>query len=199
MTKNTNSKNKKIGIFGGSFDPLHNGHLIIASYAIEHFSLDTLFIVPAYIPPHKKGTFAPFSKRFNWLKKVFFNSTKIKVSDYEGNNKDISYTIKTVRHFNEKSDSKPFLIIGEDSYRDIKNWHKYRDILEESVVCVYPRNIHKDDDVIIDKESPLFFDAPLIDISSSLIRERISNKKSVFGMLPCLISKEVVEFYEKVL
>ncbi|MFW6120498.1 MAG: nicotinate-nucleotide adenylyltransferase, partial [Petrotogales bacterium] len=71
--------------------------------------------------------------------------------------------------------------------------------LEESVVCIYPRNIHKDDDVIIDKGSPFFFDAPLVDISSSLIRERISNKKSVFGMLPCLISKEVVEFYEKIL
>ncbi|MFO7880915.1 MAG: nicotinate (nicotinamide) nucleotide adenylyltransferase [Kosmotogaceae bacterium] len=198
MTESTNSKNNNIGVFGGSFDPVHNGHLIIASYAVENFSLDTLFIVPTYIPPHKKSTFAPFNKRLRWLKTVFSDVDNIEIDAYEGINKSVSYTIKTVRHFSEKFKTKPFLIIGEDSYNDINNWYRYKDIFNSSKICVYPRRMNNNKNKLKTKEeSVVFFEAPLIDISSSLIRQRILNNRSVFGMLPCKISKEIVEFYEK--
>ncbi|TYB84170.1 MAG: nicotinate (nicotinamide) nucleotide adenylyltransferase [Kosmotoga sp.] len=196
MTENTNSKNN-IGIFGGSFDPVHNGHLIIASYAIEHFELDKLFVVPAYIPPHKKDTVASYEKRIQWLNKAFENSDKIEIDDFERRNSGISYTVKTVKYFGEKFSTKPFLIIGEDSYNDLENWYKYKEILNSTILCVYPRRIHSNKTDRPSQESVIFFDAPLIGISSSLIRKRISIKKSVLGMIPCMISKEVVEFYEK--
>lgn len=192
-----NSRNNKIGIFGGSFDPVHNGHLIIASYAIEYFQLDKLFIVPAYIPPHKKGSFAPYNTRFQWLNTVFSDFDKIEVDDYEGRNSNTSYTVKTVKHFGEKFRTRPFLIIGEDSYNDLESWYKYEEILNSTTLCVYPRRIHTNSTKQKKQETVIFFDAPSIDISSSLIRKRILNKKIVLGMIPCSISKEVVMFYEE--
>ncbi|MGC9384003.1 MAG: nicotinate (nicotinamide) nucleotide adenylyltransferase [Kosmotogaceae bacterium] len=197
MTENMNSRNNKIGIFGGTFDPVHNGHLIVASYAIEHFELNKLFIVPAYIPPHKKGTFAPYNTRFQWLNSVFSNFDRIEVDNYEGRNSSTSYTIKTVKYFAKKFNARPFLIIGEDSYNDLESWYKYEEILDSATICVYPRRIHANSPKSKKHETVFFFDAPLIDISSSLIRKRISNKKNVLGMIPCTISKEVITFYEE--
>jgi len=196
MTESTNSKNN-IGIFGGSFDPVHNGHLIIASYAVEHFEFDKLFVVPTYIPPHKKDTFAPYEKRIQWLYKAFENFDRIEVDDFERRNSGISYTVKTVKYFGGKFNTKPFLIIGEDSYNDLENWYKYKEILNSTTLCIYPRRVHSNKTDLQRQESAIFFNAPLIGISSSLIRKRISNKKMVLGMIPCTISKEVVEFYEK--
>jgi nicotinate-nucleotide adenylyltransferase len=197
MTENMSSRNNKIGIFGGSFDPVHNGHLIIASYAIEHFQLDKLFIVPAYIPPHKKGTFAPYNMRFQWLNSIFSDFDRIEVDDYEGRNSNASYTINTVKHYSNKFSTRPFLIIGEDSYNDLESWYKYEEILDSTTICVYPRSIYTNSTKQKKHETVIFFDAPLIDISSSMIRKRILNKKSVLGMIPCTISKEVVTFYEE--
>jgi len=88
----------KIGIFGGTFNPPHVGHLIVAQYALELLQLERLYIVPSYRPPHRSNDIAPFELRFDWCVKTFELKNFI-VSDYEKTRGDISYSLYTVLHF----------------------------------------------------------------------------------------------------
>ncbi|ACR80800.1 nicotinate (nicotinamide) nucleotide adenylyltransferase [Kosmotoga olearia] len=196
-----NTWNKRYGIFGGSFDPIHVGHVIIATRAIEALSLDRLYIVPAYIPPHKTSCNADFQTRFNWIKRVFKGENKIFVSDFEARRGDTSYSIFTIRHFAALYGDKPFFLIGEDSFYELDEWYSYQAILEEAILVVYPRvrkNVPEGKPPISPSERNVhFLKAPLIEISSTEIRERIKEGKSILGMVPCSISEEVRAFYAR--
>ncbi|ABV32963.1 MULTISPECIES: nicotinate (nicotinamide) nucleotide adenylyltransferase [Pseudothermotoga] len=194
-----NTKNK-IGIFGGSFNPPHIGHLIISQYAIEMLQLDLLYIVPTYIPPHKSNDLAPFELRFKWCK-ITFSGPHISISDYEKNRQGISYSLYTVLYFSQLHRTKPYFITGEDSLSYIQNWHKYRDLLENCHFVVYPRYCNKpyeEHTRSVLKElydSIIFLQAPLIQISASDIRKRIKERKSIKGMVHPQIEKQVIEYY----
>ncbi len=192
----------KIGIYGGTFDPIHNGHLIIAISMIESLNLDKLMIMPTYIPPHKEGVVnANFNKRFKWAKRAFSGIDKIEVSDFEGRKKSISYTFDTICYF-EKLYGKLVYIIGEDSLVNIEKWYRYKELIERVELWVYPRycgndylfslfkrlgklstNIH-----ILEK-------FPLLQISSTLIRNRIEKGLTIRGYVPEGIEKEIIDFY----
>lgn len=189
----------RIGIFGGTFDPVHVGHIIVALYALEHLSLDLLLIVPSYNPPHKKPS-APFEKRYEWLKRVFKGVERIEVSDFERERGGTSYTIYTVEHFALLYRTRPYFIVGEDALSYIEKWYRYREILEKVTLVVYPRfcgkpfHLHAQE-VLGSLEGIIFLEMPLIQISSSEIRERIRAGKSVKGFVPEEIRAEVEEFY----
>lgn len=193
--------NKRYGIFGGSFDPIHVGHVVIAMTAIEALSLDRLYIVPAYIPPHKSLCNADFQTRFNWIKRVFSHEKKIFVSDFEAERGETSYSIFTIRHFASLHGNKPFFLIGEDSFYELETWYDYQAILEEAILVVYPRlRRHfpeRKPPIAPSEKNVHFLEAPLIEISSTEIRERIKDGKSILGMVPCSISEEVKAFYAR--
>jgi len=191
----------RIGIFGGAFDPLHIGHYIIANVALDELKLDKLFIVPTFISPFKyrRGdNDAGF--RFNILKKVFKSNHRIEISDYEINKKQISYSINTINYFCDKFNASPYFIIGEDNFVSIKKWKNSEEIIEKVKFAVYPRSI-KNEGVknIANKEIIEHIDicAPKIDISSTMIRERVYNNKTIDGMVPDEILNEVKEHYGK--
>lgn len=195
----SNTKNK-IGIFGGSFNPPHIGHLIVSQYAIEILKLDLLYIVPTYIPPHKPNDLAPFELRFEWCK-ITFEDPRVIVSDYEKTRQEISYSLYTVLHFHQIYQVKPYFITGEDSLSYIENWYKYEELLKNCHFVVYPRYCDKpfvEHAKRILKEfynEIIFLEAPLIQISSSELRKRIKEKKSIKGMVHPKIEKQVVEYY----
>lgn len=193
----------KIGIFGGTFNPPHVGHLIVAQYALELLQLDLLYIVPAYRPPHRSNDIAPFELRFEWCVKTF-ELKNVVVSDYERTRNDISYSLYTVQHFAERHHTTPYFIVGEDALGYIETWHRYKDLLNSCYLAVYPRYcgrpFHERAKKVLGElfERVVFLEAPLIEISASEIRSRVKQGKSIKGMVVSQIEGSVVTYYGKV-
>jgi len=187
----------RIGIFGGAFNPPHNGHLIMSILSIEYLKLDKLFIVPTFNPPHRDPhELAPFEKRYLWLEKIFQGVKKIEISDYEKVKGGKSYSIETVRYFRAVYGVKPYFIIGEDSAINFHKWYMYETLMREASFAVYPRFRESRYQKLKEKYPDfIFMDLPLIEISSTEIRNRIRERKSIRGMVPLSIESEVIDTY----
>ena len=121
----------KIGIFGGTFDPIHQGHLGVAEAAYEQFPLDKIYFVPAYSPPHKKEKkFASTPEdRFEMVRLALQDVPYFEVSDLEFERGGTSYTVETLREFKKKNPSSElYLILGSDSYRELDQWREPEEI-----------------------------------------------------------------------
>jgi len=135
----------KIGIFGGTFNPIHNGHINIATHVKETLKLDVIYFVPSYQTPDKQFSIEKISglQRYNMIKNTIKSLKKdwIKVSDFEIKNKGISFTYKTIEHFkNTFPSSQLYLIIGEDRYWGLTNWKKYDEIMSNANIVVFRRS-----------------------------------------------------------
>lgn len=129
----------KIGIFGGTFNPIHTEHVNIVNNAISELNLDKLLVLPTYISPHKNTTPAPAEDRLNMVRLAFNNCDRVEVSDFEIKQGGKSYTYLTVEHFKKLYNAELYLIVGGDMLKDFKNW-KYPDrILNVSTLCVFNR------------------------------------------------------------
>lgn len=131
----------RIGIFGGSFDPVHIEHKKLCEGAIESLSLDKLFVVPAYAPPHKKGKrLSSDFDRLAMCKIAFAGMEKVEVSSYEIDQKGTSYTYLTLTHFKELyPDAELFFLVGTDMLRDFPTWKHPEIILEKATLGVCSR------------------------------------------------------------
>jgi nicotinate-nucleotide adenylyltransferase len=191
-----------IGIYGGTFDPIHNGHIIMATSIVELSHLDKIIIMPTRTPPHKQGMIsADFERRLRWSQIAFENVDKVEISDFEGK-KDVSYTIDTVLHF-EKIYGKVAYIMGEDSFTNIEKWYKYAELIERVELYIYPRycDRHLTDDLMnrMKKSSErihFLSSLPIIQISSTSIRERARLGLSLKGYVPDKLEKEIFDFYK---
>jgi nicotinate-nucleotide adenylyltransferase len=136
---------KRIGVFGGTFDPPHVGHLIIAAQAVEQLGLDMVYFVPAFLPPHKrKGATALPSQRIVMLKKAVAGTARFVVSSLEIQRKGVSYTIDTLRDIRAMHErAKLFLIVGGDNYRQFRKWRSVQEIRKQATVVVYERGGRK--------------------------------------------------------
>ena len=184
-------------LFGGRFNPPHVGHRIVAESAYDEMKPEEFFILPTPNPPHKSATqLVSFDKRYHWCKRVFWGSY-FTVSDIEAKLPVPSYTFQTLQFFsNYYSDI--WLLIGEDSLRDFKKWYKWEEILKLARLLVYPRYF----DEIGFKSSKLEFVrlyCPIIDISSSYVRDRIEKGKTVKGYVDDSIVEDVVATYKNVI
>lgn len=136
----------KVGILGGSFDPVHNEHVSIAKAAIRDLQLDKLFIVPAFIPPHKRGKkLTPPLDRFNMCVAAFEDIQNAEVSDYEISGGGTSYSYITCAHFKEEyPDARLYFIVGEDMLEDFYTWKNPERILSDATLAVCRRNSSSD-------------------------------------------------------
>lgn len=189
-----------IGIYGGTFDPVHNGHVIIVNGTLEMTPLEKIFIMPTRIPPHKEGKIsADFEKRFEWVKIAFDGIERVEISDFEDKS-NISYTIDTVRYFS-KIYGKIAYIMGEDSFVNIDKWYMYEEILKSAKIYVYPRYCDRTSTQIMIKKLEMydvnFLPLPIIEISSTNIRKRAEKGLSVKGYVPDAIERDVFNFYSK--
>lgn len=139
----------RIGLFGGTFDPIHWGHLRSAEEVSETFELDRVVFIPASIPPHKRGqTTTPARDRLAMVRLAVANNPRFKVSTVEIARPGVSYSIDTVRHFAERKhrgDSLSF-IIGLDAFREIGSWRNFADIFPLCDFIVTSRPGSKDND-----------------------------------------------------
>ncbi|MCZ9838687.1 nicotinate (nicotinamide) nucleotide adenylyltransferase [Brachyspira hyodysenteriae] len=171
----------RIAILGGTFDPPHLGHLILADTVITNCDYDKVIFIPAKIPPHKNiSGEASNEDRLNMLKLSIENDERFLLDEYELNNDGVSYTINTLNYLYKNYDieGKIGLIIGADLVKDFDKWREPEKISEISNITVVNReednNLYKEN---IDKYNIKVIMAPRIDISSSLIRNRIKEKK----------------------
>jgi nicotinate-nucleotide adenylyltransferase len=179
----------KIGLFGGTFDPVHVGHLIIAETVSSDFHLDRVFFIPAAKPPHKNGnSVSPPDRRLEMLKLAIEDHSRFVVSDAEIQRGGISYTVDTIRWFQKSELWKGgsfFLIIGSDSLYDIRNWKHPEEILSSIHVLVIERpGFEREEIGERYSEQVQWVSVPKMQISSTEIRKRVCEKKSIQYWVP---------------
>jgi nicotinate-nucleotide adenylyltransferase len=176
---------KKIGIFGGSFDPPHIGHLIIAELARRALDLEIVYLVPAYRPPHKAGKHSSTAgDRLKMTKLSVRGNPGLRVSDIEIKRKGLSYTVDTVKTFHRRFPaSELFLIIGSDSLHQFHSWKDPQAILALATLAVYRRPRRAPGKWKHSKSKFLFIKGPMMDLASSDIRKRICDGKTIHYMV----------------
>jgi nicotinate-nucleotide adenylyltransferase len=190
----------KIGLFFGSFNPIHVGHLVIANYMAQYTDLQKVWLV---ISPHnplkEKSTLLDDKQRLALVKIAIENNSKLKASDIEFKLPQPSYTITTLLHLKEKYPEHEFaLIMGSDNLSTFHKWKNYEEILKYHQLYIYPRPLQSGENY---KQHPQvnFVDAPVMEISSTFIRQAIADKKDVRYLLPDNVYEYVREmhFYKK--
>jgi nicotinate-nucleotide adenylyltransferase len=196
INKENNNKTllpKRVGIYGGTFNPIHIGHLITARAVMEARNLSEIIFIPAYRSPLKIGRDSISSaNRFEMVKIAIANHSGFNLSDYEINKKNTSYTINTLKHFKEKYE-KIELIIGYDNYLVFDKWYKSNEILDLADVVVLNRLSKKGVEHKMDSNNFIFVETPTIQISSTLIRKRVKEKLSI----DFLVTPEVNDFIKE--
>jgi len=182
-----------IGIMGGTFNPIHMGHLIISEYIREELNIDYICFIPTGNPPHKRGEFIlDGKKRYELVHEAINDNKNFTISDIEVNRKGFSYSIDTIRHIMEKypEDDISF-IIGSDKLFELPTWKDIDELIRLVKFILYDRGDYSEDEICrqIDllQESGYVINrikGPRIDISSSLVRKRISNNLSVKYLIP---------------
>lgn len=179
------SRLKRIGIFGGSFDPPHLGHLVIAELARRTLKLDVVYLVPAYQPPHKAGKHASTARdRLAMTKLSVKGNSRLRVSDIEIRRRGVSYTIDTVKVFHRRFPAaKLFLIIGSDSLLQFRSWKDPDGILALASLAVYRRPQKGSLRAITVRTKPRWIKGPLMNLSSSEIRQCLLEGKAIEEMV----------------
>lgn len=178
----------KLGIFGGTFNPIHFGHLINAEFIRETFSLGKVLFVPAKEPVHKNSCSSVSAEnRMLMVEEAISNNPFFEVSDIEVTRNEPSYTIYTVHALLSRyPDDDLYLIIGEDSYDEFWKWKDYRDIVRDVHLIVMSRYsvIAENERYNSFSDKILFAHNPIIDITSTEIREKIKRNQSIRYLVP---------------
>ncbi len=184
----------KIGLFFGSFNPIHIGHLVIANYIVEYSDLDEIWlIISPQNPLKKKKTLLNEYDRFEMVELALKDDLRIKPTDIEFSLPKPSYTIDTLTYLSERNPKHDFvLIVGTDNFQSFHKWKNYEQILKQYKLYVYPRPGYELGEYEDHKNLSLI-NAPLMEISSSFIRESIKNNKDIRYFLPV----EVYNYIEK--
>ena len=183
---------EKIGLFFGTFDPIHNGHLRIAKYITEEKLADKVWLVVTPENPVKVGSkISSFNHRFNMAKIATEKYDNIIPSDLEVNLKKPNYTIDTLEYISNKLKDIEFsLIIGEDNYKIFDTWKDYKKIINKYKIFIYPRKGTLNENLHIINENTMYIGGPRIDLSSTNIRKIVSKKSDPKD----LISNKVLEY-----
>ena len=181
----------RIGVFGGSFNPPHLGHLVVAERARETLLLDTVLWVPNRRPPHKAEPETSPAHRLRMVELAVHGNPRFQASDVELRRAGLSFTVDTLNELSSRMLGELVLIVGMDSLAAFESWRRPDEILELASLGVYPRlgspsrinpKLHSRVELI---------DAPLIEISSTAIRERIKRGESVRYLLPDAVAEYV--------
>jgi nicotinate-nucleotide adenylyltransferase len=183
----------QIGLFFGSFNPVHIGHMVIANHMISHTDLDKLWMVVSPHNPHKKKkSLANNYDRLNLLTKAIGDNTQISASDIEFSLPTPSYTIDTLTYLKEKYPNYTFsLIMGGDNLYSFHKWKNYELLLESHQILVYQRPTHELPEIASHPNIHIL-EAPMMNISSSYIRSEIEAKRSIRYLVPDSIHDNVL-------
>lgn len=184
----------KIGLFFGSFNPIHIGHMTIAQYIVEHTSLDKIWLVVSPQNPFKeKSSLLAQNHRLSMVQLASDNDVKLEASNIEFSLPIPSYTIDTLTYIKEKYPQHDFsIIMGADNLLHFHKWKNYKQILNHHEIFVYPRPKTQDSE-LSKLDNVHLVDAPIMEISSQFIRKSIKTKKDIRYFLP----KNVWEYIDE--
>jgi nicotinate-nucleotide adenylyltransferase len=207
----------RLGILGGTFDPIHFGHLRIAEEICEELELEKVLLIPGALPPHKyRKTVTPFHDRLAMTQMAAQNSSLLEVLDLEGRRQGPSYSVETLReiHILYKNNAKIFFIIGMDAFLEIKTWKEYKNLFYNSnfVVLKRPgfsleelapfvlslevgfRKMNSSNIFAVPSGNLLIYkESTLMDISSTRIREMVGAGRSIRYLLPEPVRTYIIE------
>jgi len=185
---------KRIGFLGGTFDPIHSGHLILAQQLLENFHLDKVIFIPAATPPHKDDeSISPSNHRFEMTRAAIEDNPLFQVSDIELKRQGKSYTIDTIRQLKElHPDSDLFLLAGSDILAEFETWKDPEEIFQEIKVIIGVRPGYDK----IDSENRFFKKSIIaqidgLQISSTQIRQKVREGKSIKYLVPLRVEEYV--------
>ena len=207
---------QRLGILGGTFDPIHLGHLRTAEEIGQDLDLDKVYLIPSAYPPHKKGKpVAPFQHRLNMVLLASAHSPILDVLDLEGKRPGLSYSIETLKEIhNSFQDSELFFILGTDAFTEIMTWREYTSLFDYAHFVIIRRagfQPEKQEAVLADislktkkTSKPDVFTAPsgktlifksptLLDISSTRIRQIIKDGKSIRFLVHGSVRDYIIE------
>lgn len=203
----------KVGLFFGTFNPIHVGHLIIANHMAQHPELDQVWLVVTPHNPHKeKSTLLADHLRLDMVRDAISDHVRLKVSDIEFHLPKPNYTISTLTHLSEKYPQHEFcLLIGEDNLRTFHKWYNWEKIIAQHRIFVYPRaqeefnnaeaQYSSDQTSQLAEHSNVVFvpDVPVLGISSSFIRKRLTAAKDCSYLLTPAVLKFIEDraLYQK--
>ncbi len=193
----------RVGLFGGTFDPIHYGHLLLADVAREQCDLDEIWFVPAAVPPHKQDAdVAPGEGRAEMIELAVAGNPGMLVSRFELERGGVSYTIDTLRYFRgETPDAELFFLMGADMLHDLPNWREVEEVCRLAIPIVAERPGHGPLDYqclasIASAERIALFrefqiEMPQIDLSSTEIRQRVAEGRSIRYRTPRAVQKYI--------
>lgn len=175
-------------LFGGTFDPIHYGHLNVAKAILELGFIENLIFIPCFESPFKnRSKTLSYTDRVNMLKIAIKYEKRFKINLFEVKRKCISYSFETINYFKSNFNRKLYWVIGADQFNLLHKWNNISYILDEITFIVYPRKNFSIQAAPIMKEKTIKIyelDLPFSNISSSEIRELIKCKKSIYGLVP---------------
>jgi nicotinate-nucleotide adenylyltransferase len=177
----------KIGLYFGTFNPIHIGHLTIANHMAEYSDLDQVwFVVTPHSPFKKKSSLLDNHHRFQMVDRAIEDYSKLRASDIEFNLPQPNYTINTLTYLEEKYPDYDFaLIMGEDNLKNFHKWKNYELILERHHIYVYPRISNGKVESRFDNHPKIHsINSPIMQLSSTFIRKAIKDGKNIRPMLP---------------
>lgn len=183
----------KIGIYGGSFDPIHKGHVHAAENFKEELGLDKVIVIPAYEPPHKKGlAMTPSEHRYNMCMIAFGDMDGFEVSDCEIKRADEGYMSDTIEEIrNIYPDDELYLLLGGDMLLDFRSWHAWSKIADEAVIAASTRKWEEEDTLereaaVLRSEGAEVIIVPIdvMEISSTEVREAVKNGDDIASKVP---------------
>jgi nicotinate-nucleotide adenylyltransferase len=193
----------KLGVLGGTFDPIHNGHVLMAESALSHLNLSEVLFIPAGCPYFKNsGMVTAVEHRLKMVELAIFGKPLFRFSAMEVERGGVTYTIDTIREL--KSSLEPqdelFFIMGWDSLKELPLWHQAAELITLCRLVVVPRaGCPKPDLAELEKEIPgliqsiIMLDSPVIEVSSSDIREKVKNGDDVRGIVPDAVAEYISE------
>lgn len=193
-------------LFGGSFDPIHNGHLIIARHVARRIAADRTILIPAATPPHKLGRpLAPAADRLEMCRLATADDPSLCVSDWELHQSGPNYTLLTVRHFRQEfpPPAPLYWLIGLDSLAELATWHRVGELVEECTLVsaarpgVSPPRLESlrglASEPAIERLRANIIDTPLIDISSTEIRARVQSGQTIAQLVPAAVERFILQ------
>lgn len=192
----------KVGLFFGTFNPVHIGHLILGSYMVEFTDLEEVwFVVTPHNPLKEKQSLLPDLHRYRMVEEATEDYPRLKPSSIEFGLPQPNYTINTLAYLSEKYPEHEFvLIMGEDNLKTLHKWKNYEALLGNYAVYYYPRIYSEtQDDQMPIKGKLNRVEAPVVEISSTFIRNAIKQKKDIRAMLPPGVWNyiDTMNFYKK--
>lgn len=189
----------KIALYFGSFNPIHNGHLIVANYLLNETHVERLWFVVSPQNPHKKeNTLLNEYHRLHLVKLATENDERIKVSDIEFSLPRPSFTIDTITYLTEKYPQHEFsILMGADSFQNLPNWKNATQLVERCNIFIYPRQGFSIDNKLGARIQ--LINAPLLSLSATYIRNCVAESKSIRYMVPDAVREEIEKggYYKK--